>query len=113
PATAYDPASWQLAKVGRDCAVTFDQSYYSAPFRLVGQSVVVRGGARTVELYTADHTLVATHDRATTPGTRRTVLAHLPPEKVPGLLLHREGCRAQAVAIGPSTAELVEQLLAH
>lgn len=113
PATAYDPASWQLAKVGRDCYVTFDRSYYSAPYRLVGQSVVVRGGARTVERYTADHALVATHDRATTPGTRRTVLAHLPPEQVPGLLLSREGCRAQATAIGPSTAELVDQLLAH
>jgi hypothetical protein len=73
----------------------------------------VRGGARTVQLYTADHDLVAIHDRATTPGERRTVLTHLPPEKVPGLVLTREDCRCQAQAIGPATTAIVERLLAH
>ena len=71
----------------------------------------MRGGARTVELYTADHQLVATHTRASSPGERQTQLDHLPPEKVPGLLLTREACRAQAVAIGPATTDLLERLL--
>ena len=34
PATPYDPAAWKGAKVYRDCYVTFEGSYYSAPFRL-------------------------------------------------------------------------------
>jgi transposase len=113
PAAPYDPAAWKGAKVYRDCYVTFEGSYYSAPFRLVGQSLWLRAGARTVELYDRAHQLVATHDRARAPGERRTHPDHLPPEKLPGLALSREGCRAQAAAIGPSAAEVVEGLLAH
>ena len=113
PATEYDPAVWKEAKVYRDGYVTFEQAYYSAPCRLVGQSVWVRGGARTVEVYTADHELVTTHDRATLPGERKTHPDHLPPEKLPGLILTRESCRLHAAAIGSATAALVEALLDH
>jgi transposase len=113
PPTPYDPAVWKRVQVYRDCYVTFEQAYYSVPYRLVGEAVWVRGGARTVEVYTAAHELVATHDRAQAPGERLTHLAHLPPEKVTGLTLTREHCRQQAAAIGPATAALVEQLLAH
>lgn len=113
PPAPYDLAVWGKARVYRDCHLTFQGSYYSAPFRLVGQEVWVRAGARTVELYTKEHALVATHDRATAPGQRKTLLAHLPPEKVPGLVLTREDCRAQAQAIGPATARVVGQLLDH
>jgi hypothetical protein len=42
-----------------------------------------------------------------------THLGHLPPEKVTGLTLTCESCRAQASAIGPATASLVETLLDH
>lgn len=72
----------------------------------------MRGGARTVDIYGDDHQLIVTHDRAA-PGERRTVLAHLPPEKVPGLVLTRETCQQQADAIGPATAAVVAALLEH
>jgi len=111
PGTPYDLAVWKQVLLHRDCYVCFAQSYYSAPFRLVRQALWVRGGARTVELYTADHQLVATHTRAQHPGERHTHLDHLPPEKVPGLMLTREGCRAQAQGIGPATTALVDALL--
>jgi transposase len=113
PPTPYIPAVWKRVAVYRDCYVTFQGAYYSAPYRLVGQTVWLRGGARTVELYNAQHELVATHDRAAAPGERLTHLAHLPPEKVAGLTLSRESCRAQAAAIGPATATVVDALLAH
>ncbi len=111
PGTPYDLAVWKQVLLHRDCYVCFEQAYYSAPFRLVRQTLWVRGGARTVELYTADHQLVATHTRAQQPGERHTHLDHLPPEKVPGLMLTREGCRAQAQGIGPATTALVDALL--
>jgi transposase len=113
PAVAYDPASWKQAAVYRDGYVVFESAYYSVPFRLVGQTLWIRGGARTVELFTADHELVVTHDRARQPGDRLTVLAHLPPHKVPGLVASRETCRTQAEAVGPSTLALVGRLLDH
>jgi len=112
PAVPYDPATWAKLRLYRDCHLTFEQAYYSAPFRLVGQELWVRGGARTVDIYGDDHQLIVTHDRAA-PGERRTVLAHLPPEKVPGLVLTRETCRQQAEAVGPATAAVVSELLAH
>jgi hypothetical protein len=113
PPRPYVPATWKRATVYRDGYVTFEGAYYSVPYRLVGQSLWLRGAARTVELYTERHELVATHDRAQTPGERLTHLAHLPPEKVAGLTLSRQGARAHAVAIGPATAALVDALLEH
>lgn len=113
PPMPYDLAIWKQAAVYRDCHVVFAGSYYSAPHRLVGQRLWIRGGARTVELYGADHQLVATHDRARAPGERQTHLDHLPAHKVPGLVATRDSCRARATAVGPAASELVEHLLAH
>ncbi len=99
------------------------------PFRLVGQRVLVRRGTRTLEIYDGEHQLITTHDRAARPGDRQTQLAgdrqtqlagdrqtqlvHLPPEKVPNLILTRADCLRQAQAIGPAPTALVQDLLAH
>jgi hypothetical protein len=113
PPTPYDLASWKQVVLHRDCYVVFEGAYYSAPYRLVGQRLWIRAGTRTVELFTADHALVATHDRAPRPGVRQTLLAHLPPHKVPGLVASRETCRTQAASLGPATTTLVAGLLDH
>jgi transposase len=113
PRAAYDLAMWKQATLHRDCYVVFEGSYYSAPYRLVGQTLWIRGGARTVELFTDDHQVVATHDRASQPGERKTLLAHLPPHKIDGLVSGREARTAQAVSIGPATVEVVQHLLEH
>lgn len=112
PPTPYDLALWKAATVSRDCYIVFEKSFYSAPFRLIGHTVRVRGGGQHVQLYTSDYALVATHPRAAAPGERLTHLDHLPPEKLPGLLQTREGCRTTAADIGPATARVVETLLA-
>ena len=113
PGTPYDLALWKQVTVHRDCHIVFDNAYYSAPFRLVGQSLWVRGGTHTVQLYTADYQLVATHDRALQPGQRVTRVAHLPSEKVAGLMLTRENCLEQAAALGTATHTVVERYLQH
>jgi transposase len=115
PRTRYDMAIWKQVKLHRDCHLTFEQSYYSAPFRLVGQTLLVRGGIRTVEIRTTDvsQELVATHDRAREPGERFTCADHLPPDKVRGVTFTRENCLVQAAAIGPNTNGVVRELLDH
>ena len=113
PETPYDLAVWKQAKLHRDCYVVFDNAYYSAPFRLVGQQLRVRGGGQEVRLYTSDYQLVATHERATEPGQRMTNPAHLPPDKLPGLVLDRAACQAVAADIGLATTALVGRLLAY
>jgi transposase len=111
PATPYDLALWKQVTVHRDCYVVFDNAFYSAPFRLVGQRLWVRGGMEQVRLYTTNYELVATHTRAAHPGERLTHLDHLPPEKLPGLTWTREMCRAMAAEVGPATTQLVQTLL--
>jgi transposase len=113
PDTPYDMAIWKEVKLHRDCHLVFDQAYYSAPFRLVGQKLWVRGGSREVRIFTQDYQLVATHDRAQRPGQRHTHTDHLPPHKVPGLLLTRDACRQQASEIGSCTRKVIDGLLDH
>jgi transposase len=111
PATPYDLAVWKVAKLHRDCHVVFEQAYYSAPYRLVGQQLRLRGGTQLVQIYTLDYQLVAIHDRAQQPGQRQTHPAHLPPELVDGLFVDRATCQAVAQDIGPATTQVVQQLL--
>ena len=111
PETPYDMAVWKKIKVQRDCYVEFDQAYYSVPHRLITQDVWACGGIQQVRIYTTTHQLVATHERAQSPGERLTHLDHLPPDKVPGLILNREDCLAKAMEIGPATLEVVQTLL--
>lgn len=113
PISPYDMAVWKRVKLHRDCYLIFDQAYYSAPFRLVGQGLWVRGGTQQVQVYTSDYKLVATHTRTQRPGQRVTHLDHLPPHKVPGLMLTRQTCRQEATEIGSATREVVDRFLDH
>jgi len=113
PAAPYDLAVWKEVTVGADGYITFDNAYYSVPGRCGrGTKLRVRGGAQFVTLYTLAHEPVCTHDRAHQAGARVTHPDHLPPEKVAGLTVSREGCQAAASAIGPATSEVVTALLA-
>lgn len=112
PETPYDLAVWKETKLHRDCHVTFDKAYYSAPHRLVDEKLRIRGGCQEVRIYTQDYQLVATHERASRPGQRQTHPDHLPPTLVDGVFLDRENCQRAAQDIGPATARVVEELLA-
>lgn len=111
PESEYDLALWKKVKLHRDCHVVLEGSYYSAPFRLVGQKLLACAGSRQVRLYTEKYELVATHERAQKAGERYTHPNHLPAEKLPGLLLDRENCHAEAGEVGPATQQVVESLL--
>ena len=111
PTSPYDPAVWKRVKLHRDSYIVFAHSFYSAPCRLVGQYLRVRGGGTTVRLYTDGYALVATHARATRPGERQTHPDHLPPEKLPAATGSRSTCQTLAAAVGPATVTVVAQLL--
>jgi transposase len=109
PLTPWELAEWKQAKLHADCHVVFDGAYYSAPHRLLGERLWVRAAGSKVELF-HDYALVATHRRAR-PGQRRTLVAHLPPEKVHFLLQTPAWCRERAAAIGAACALFIEALL--
>jgi transposase len=112
PKAPYDLAVWKQATVSADGYITFDNAYYSIPCRYAkGTRLLVRGGAQFITIFTQEHQPITTHDRARQPGQRMTHPDHLPPDKVPGLLVSREGCRAAAEEIGPATSQTVAGLL--
>jgi len=112
PPAPYDLAIWKIATVGADGHITFDNAYYSVPFRVPkGTRLRVRGGAQFVTIFSQTHEPVATHDRAQQAGQRLTHPDHLPPDKVAGLTLNREECRNTANTIGVATSQIVTTLL--
>jgi hypothetical protein len=74
PTEPYDLAIWKKAKCHRDGYIVFDNAYYSVPFRLLGQSLMVRGGTDTVRLYTTNYQLVATYLLPITPAGAKAEL---------------------------------------
>jgi len=112
PTSPYELAIWKQLTLNRDCYVEFEASYYSAPYRLIGQPVWLCVNLKQVRIFDTNYNLLATHDRAAQPGRRQTHLDHLPPELVPGLTLSREGCQQQARLIGPATSQIVDIYLA-
>jgi hypothetical protein len=111
PPIAYDLALYKKVKLHRDCHVVFEGSYYSAPFRLVGQSLWARAGLSSVRLLDDNHHIVATHERAKEPGERHTHPDHLPQEKVCALPRSPKSLKEQAELVGPHTLTLVEAIL--
>lgn len=110
PPAPFELVTWQQVKLHRDCHIVFDNAYYSAPYRYVGEALWVRATAKSVEIYREFERLVI-HTRAAHPGERMTLLTHLPPEKVQGLTLTPSACLDRAHAIGPATGEVIVQLL--
>jgi transposase len=109
PISSWALTEWKRAKLHGDCHVVFDGAYYSGPHRLIGQRLWVRAAGSKIELF-HDYTLIATHRRAR-PGQRRTVVAHLPPEKVHFLMQTPAWCRERATEIGPACALFIDALL--
>jgi transposase len=110
PPAPYALATWKKAKLHSDCHVVFDDAFYSAPHRLIGQRLWVRGADTSVQIF-HEHLLVASHPRASRRGQRSTTPDHLPPAKIAGLLATPASCVRRASDIGPSTSELVGRLL--
>lgn len=110
PPDRYEIADVKKAKLHPDCHVVFEKSFYSAPHRFIGQTLLVKAFAGRVELY-FQHERVASHPRAGKKGQRFTLPDHYPPEKYAGLLAAPTRAREQAESIGPFTFAVVDRLL--
>lgn len=104
-------AIWAKVKVHRDAHVQFERCLYSAPFRLVGQTLWLKASDTLVNLY-CDHEQVASHPRQTHPGARATVSDHLPPPALAWNLQDTQWCLREAQRIGPACQTLIERLFA-
>lgn len=111
PGKPFDMALYKKVKLHRDCCINFDNAYYSAPFRLVGQTLWVRGGIAEVTILTEDHHTVATHPRAKEPGERITNIDHFPAEKAALLPRTPDVLKEEARQIGKHTLAVVSEIL--
>jgi hypothetical protein len=102
--------SWHRVILHRDCHVKFEYVLYSAPYRLVGETLWLRATDHTVAIF-QDYRLVATHMRSRRHGDRRTIPDHLPPDARAYFAHDRDWCLEQARRIGPHCRELIDELL--
>ena len=86
--------------------------YYSAPFRLVRQTLWLKATDNTVKLY-HNMQLVAVHPRLHKPGARSTIDEHLPPKALAWKMQDPQWCLRQAEAVGANCLELVQRLFNH
>ena len=98
-------------KVHPDCHVVIEGSYYSAPYRYVGQTLDAYIGERVIQLFCAQE-LLCTHERALQPGEHHTRLEHYPTEMAEYVQRTPAYCRQLATQIGPATLQVVQTLLA-
>jgi transposase len=99
------------AKVHPDCHVVLNGSYYSVPYRYVGQTVEAHLGERLVQLYHGQD-LLASHPRAQQRGEWHARLEDYPRDKAAYLERTPERCRQSAARLGPATHQIVATLLA-
>ncbi len=81
PEAPWVPVRWSTPIVERDCHAWVESARYSAPWRLVGKTLLARCVGNAVQLYWED-TRVASHEKEL-PGGIRTIDAHLPPDRHP------------------------------
>ena len=111
PPDRYEFATWRKARVNIDYHVETDRHWYSVPYQLARQQVDVRLSAATVEVFHSSKR-VASHPRSFERHRHTTDPAHMPEahrrhaEWTPSRITEWAG------RTGPSTAALVEAILA-
>jgi len=110
PAQPFEYAEWRPRRVGRDYHVDIDGHYYSVPYRLIREQLDARITERTIELFCKGER-VAVHLRGGGRGRHTTIPEHMPSAHRGYADWTIERIRADAAAIGPSTAKLTALIL--
>jgi len=110
PARAPEVSTWARASVHRDTHVQFAYGLYSVPYTLIGTEVFVRATASMVQLFDAEHRLVASHPRGTRRGQRFTNPDHLPPAAKAWSMHTPRYCLERARDVGPACLALVQRM---
>jgi hypothetical protein len=110
PAAPFEPSIFRRARLHPDCHVFFGGAYYSAPCRLIGRTLLVRGRPDRVEILDGPER-VAAHPRAAQPGERRSRPSHYPDPGLARLLPAPRRICHDARLLGPATGRLVAALV--
>jgi transposase len=109
PATDYQVSTYSRAKLSRDCHLSFEQNYYSAPYKLRGLDLEIWASPTTVEIYHGGER-VAFHGRCKTTHKFVTDPKHYPPGQEAYADEDIQKLKSWAASIGVETSTLVEDL---
>lgn len=109
PPRAFESVVYTVGTLAPDCHVKSGKAFYSAPWRLMGQKMLVRTAGDVVQIF-HDDVAVATHVLHLT--GRSTNFEHYPPHKIAHTLRSVTWCRTQAEQIGPGAVAVVAELSA-
>lgn len=111
PQVPYEFAVWKHAKIGIDYHAQFDGYFYSVPFTLLKQPVLVRATERTVEILHKGNR-VASHMRQYGKDRYCTLREHRPPSHKAYLDWSPDRFARWADRIGPRTRQYIDARLA-
>lgn len=111
PARPYEYAEWKKVRVNIDCHVEIERHYYSVPYRLIKHELDARVTAATVEVLHKGRR-VASHVRSGRRGGHTTVPEHMPQAHRAYAQWTPQRLVRWARKTGPSTAVLIEHILA-
>lgn len=113
PVETYEFAIWNRARVNVDYHIEFEKNFYSVPYQLVKQEVMVRAAAMTVEIFYKNKR-IASHARVN--GKKylyTTLLEHAPPHHRQFGEWTPERIVNWSKTVGPNTANLVQAIMAR
>ena len=111
PPSRWDPVIFKEASVGPDWRVQFQKAFYSVPYRLIGERVLVMGNSTTVRVYHRGEELTM-HLRATRDWQYVWKKEHAPPQMEQYLAMSTQGLLTWASRLGPSVAALTQAIFA-
>lgn len=109
PQERWDPVVWKECRARNDCRVQFEKAYYSVPYKLRGQKLMVCGNSSTVWIFN-NYTEVTMHQRAKNVWQFVCRREHLPPQAEQYLESDRKGLLALAKNIDQIVFEAVRQI---
>jgi transposase len=110
PATSFEFAEWQKARVNIDYHIEVEKHYYSVPYQLLKKQLDVRLSATTVECFHKSKR-VASHPRSSGKGGHSTLTEHMPKAHQEHVGWDTKRLINWAAKTGPETAALVEKIL--
>jgi len=110
PSGNFELLEIRTVNVHPDCHINIGGSFYSVPYTLINHELTAHISERFVEIYEGLE-LVSTHPRSTHPGQWHTRLEDYPPAKAAYLIRTPDYCKKLGAKVGPSTLQVVEQLL--
>jgi transposase len=111
PEVHYEYALWKKVRVNIDYHVEVEKHYYSVPYQLVKRQLDAKYTENIVEIF-HKNTRVASHKRSLQKGRYSTLKEHMPKSHQEYAAWTPERLLNWAAKSGPSTARLVENIMA-